>query len=235
MCNSVTHDSCISSYQKTGVSSGYLIKNNHICLNCVEFIDGDIEHFVQMKKLDKEYRSKLACATIITRRAIIFLERRRLRRKIRAIILIQSVFRKQIAKLKFESWKRSKLRVLLIELTSLPQRVVDNGLVILSAMDTFTSTQLIRMDKRGDACIKESFLVPGVTAQMAIYLTLAIRDESVSSPQFVMVAQGQLSLRDITGYLEKKNITINFLDRIKVNFEPLLLDQKYKYLRLPKF
>mmetsp|Transcript_31775 Transcript_31775/g.43598 ORF Transcript_31775/g.43598 Transcript_31775/m.43598 type:complete len:314 (-) Transcript_31775:1276-2217(-) len=83
-------------------------------------------------------------------------------------------------------------------------------------MDTFTSTQLIRIDKRGDACIRESFLVPGVTAQMALFLTLAIRDESVTSLQYIMVAQGQLSLRDITGYLEKKHVTVNFLDRIKL-------------------
>jgi len=217
MCNSITHDLCISSYQNPRVPSGYLNKNNHICFNCVDFIDGDIEHFMQMKTRDIEYRTKVASATIIARRAVIFLEQRRLQRKVRAIILIQSVFRRQIAKLKFESWKRSKLRVLVVELLSLPQRISENGLVVLCAMDTFSSTQLIRIDKRGDSCVKESFLIPGVTAQMAIYLTLAVRDESVSNAQYVMVAQGQISLRDLSGKVEKKHITVNFFDRIKVS------------------
>ena len=114
-----------------------------------------------------------------------------------AIILVQSHFRRHIAQRSFDNYRRSKLRTLVLELVTLPPRVVENGLVVFSALDTFTNSQLMRVDKKGDVALRESFLIPGVTTQMTLYLTLAVKDEGAAgnSPlQYSIILQGQVRL-----------------------------------------
>ena len=116
---------------------------------------------------------------------------------IQAIILVQSHFRRRIAQRSFDIYRRSKLRTLVLELVTLPPRVVESGLVVFTALDTFTNSQLMRVDKKGDVALRESFLIPGVTTQMTLYLTLAVKDEPAagnSPPQYSIILQGQVRL-----------------------------------------
>ena len=220
-CNSVTHFLCLEYYQHTGelrMSHPFSPNNNdHVCLNCRNFMEEEYINHRKAKEIDLDNQLKRLCAIKITRQVIIYLERKKLRRKIASIIFVQSHFRRYIVQRQHEIWKRSKLRTLVIELMNLPSKVITNGIVVLTGLDTFTNTQLIRIDKKGDVALKESFLIPGVTAQMSLYFTLAVRDESSGTGnQYIMISQGQLALRDVSGYMDKKILSISYVDKIKV-------------------
>lgn len=220
MCNAVSHRLCIATRdQLLDGDSGTF---NHVCLYCQAFLKEDTEYCEKMRNLTALRRRQFICGALIVQRIVVFLEKRRFKRKIAAIVLVQSVIRMKIGRMKYEAWKKSKLRLLLLEFTSLPPRILERGLVILTAQDSFSGTQLIRIDKKGECVLRESFLLPGVNAQMNLFLTLAVREEVAPTPQYLMIAQGQLSLRDLAGSHEKKLLTVNFVDKIKVSFNSYL-------------
>eukprot|EP01035_Chromulina_nebulosa_P030617 gene30617-40701_t len=154
MCNAVIHTNCLNSTSSSQTMNLHFSKianlDGYVCSNCQDFIIDDHAKFNQQKELHYRKKVKDECAVLIARRVVIFLEKRRLRRKIAAIILVQSHFRRHIAQRSFDNYRRSKLRTLVLELVTLPPRVVENGLVVFSALDTFTNSQLMRVDKKGD-------------------------------------------------------------------------------------
>lgn len=196
-CDSVTHTHCVpssSSPKKNAYFSNVAKIDGYVCSVCQDHIIDDHAKYNQLKELHYIKKLKIECAILIGRRAVIFLEKKRRRRKIAAIILVQSYCRRRIAQRRFENYQRAKLRTLVLELPTLPQRVVENGLVVLSALDIFTNSQLMRVDKKGDVALRESFLIPGVSTQMTLFITLAVKDEATvgNTPQYSIILQGQV-------------------------------------------
>ena len=85
-CNAVTHTNCMNytSSSKTKNLHFSRISNldGYVCSNCQDFIIDDYAKFDQQKELHYRKKVKDECAVLIARRVVIFLEKKRLRRKI---------------------------------------------------------------------------------------------------------------------------------------------------------
>ncbi len=76
---------------------------------------------------------------------------------------MQSIFRQRLARVKFKNWRKSLLRVVIVEIKGLPLKIqtLENAVVIVTVVDTFRNVQLFRFDKTTEEVRKEAFFIPG--------------------------------------------------------------------------
>ena len=164
-CNSIAHNQCILDEQ---LSIQY-----YECPDCKESRQGEIDHYnALLVSLKHEQRMERE-ARKIAKRLIIFVERKRLARKRRSAILLQSVVRRFLAHKRYLKWLRSQLKLVTVKLTHLPLAVMEEGVVVLTVYDTLKNAQSFRLDATAEEAVREGFMVPGMSANVSILLTLA--------------------------------------------------------------
>lgn len=170
-CNSIAHNQCI-------IKSGLFVQN-YECPECVDSIQSEIDHYEKLLIHLKNERRIERDAFKISKRLVILVEKKRLARKRRSVILLQSVVRRYLARKKYIRWLRAQLRLVSVRLTHLPKGMIENGVVVLTVHDTMQNTQSFRLDATAEEALKQGFLIPGVGANLSILLTLAHKEESV--------------------------------------------------------
>lgn len=123
------------------------IRNNFTCPKCEESFQLDYQYYERMVNKLKENKKKDLCARLITVRFIIYVEQCRLKARIRAIVKIQSALRCYLAKYKYRLKARSMLRTLIFRMEKLPVRIMQQGLIILTIVESYRSIQIFRIDK----------------------------------------------------------------------------------------
>jgi hypothetical protein len=170
-CNSITHNQCIIDIEKS-------IEDYH-CPSCLDAIQSEQDYYETMlQKLEHE-RNMEKDARKIARRLVVMVEKKRLAKKRRSVVLIQSVVRRFIAQKKYYKWLRGQLRLIAIKITHLPLASIQNGIVVLTAHDVFKNQQAFRLDATAEQALKQGFLIPGIGATLSLLLTLARKEEAV--------------------------------------------------------
>jgi len=169
---------------------------------------------VQMRIRQKELIRM--CEVIIGSKIKSFLVRKNYKLKKAAIIKLQKSTRRMIVKRKYEKLRRAQMRLLVLEFSRLPlpETFPKNTLIILVVYDPITQSQLVRLDKTIERARKESFFIPGITGFMSVLMTIAVKEEYTT--QYVIVAQGQLFIKDIVDFTEEKIYTVAFEAKIRV-------------------
>ena len=185
------------------------------CMDCHRGYQEDVDYFDKLKvKLTRGRRLVLAMR-LVCRRILCYIERKRFKKLRKGLILIQSGIRKRRAKRVFFHWRRSQMRVIVIDVLHLPLGAIkENDLVVLTAVDPMKNQQLFRIDKDASRAIDEGFLIPGITSHMTVVITLCRVEEHTANTVFVIQEQCQLSLRDIDEFLLKLPYALPFGKRI---------------------
>ena len=141
-CNSISHNLCIDEVRQPQRLDG----PDYVCTVCVAAISRDLKEFEEAQQKKREKELLHMCEVIIGSKAKTFLIRKEYRRKAKAIVTMQAFVRRMMAQTRFNHERRSQMRLLIVEV-KVPPRLDPNHLVIVTAYDTLTQCQLIRIDK----------------------------------------------------------------------------------------
>ena len=172
-CNIITHNQCIAESGKS--------VSNYDCPSCLDSIK--TENMYYGKFLDRlEHERKIdRSARRIAKRLVEMVARKRLIKRRKSVIKMQSIARMFICRKKYVKWLRAQMKILIINVTHLPAAVIENGVVVLTVFDTLKNVQAFRLDATAKDALKQGFLIPGLGAIMTILLTLAHREETSES------------------------------------------------------
>lgn len=185
------------------------------CLECQRAYADDVEYFERLKVQLFTARRYILALRLVCRRIFGYVERKRFKTLRKGLIFIQAAIRKRRAKKAFFHWRRSQMRVIVIDMLHLPPQTLQlNDLVVLTVVDTMKAQQLFRLDKTATKAAEEGFLIPGITAHMTLVLTICRVEEHTAGTVFVVMQQCQLSLRDIDRFLDKLSYSLPFGKRI---------------------
>ena len=185
------------------------------CLECQRAYSDDVEYFERLKVQLFTARRYILALRLVCRRILGYVERKRFKTLRRGLIFIQAAIRKRRAKRVFYHWRRSQMRVIVIDLLHLPPQALQlNDLVVLTVVDTMKAQQLFRFDKTASKAAEEGFLIPGITAHMTLVLTICRVEEHTAGTVYVVTQQCQLSLRDIDSFLDRLSYSLPFGKRI---------------------
>lgn len=185
------------------------------CSSCLQSYQDDVEYYERLRvKLARDRRWILALR-LICRRILGYVERARFKKLRRGLVAIQTAIRKRRAKRVFFYWRRSQMRIVIVDLLHLPPAtVLKNDLVSLCVVDPIKAQQLFRFDKTAAAALEEGFLIPGMTSHMSLVLSLCRVEEHTANSIYVIQEQCQLSVRDIDNFLEKLSYRLPFGKRV---------------------
>lgn len=222
-CNIVCHTHCIQKIKSTGrkLFQGHHSLEEWSCPHCEESLVADLTYYNAMVTKLREEKMHNLCANMIIKRMMIFLERKKLARKMKAVVKLQAVFRRKAAHMKFSQWKKNIMRLIILEITALPSKLLNecyspsgaSPMVVVTVHDTFKNIQLFRFDRTIPETFSDAFFIPGITAHMSVFITIAMKEEIYN---YSMVGQCQLALRDIQQIDVTKPFVLKFSDRISV-------------------
>lgn len=223
-CNIVCHTHCVQKIKSTGrkLFQGRVSLDDWQCPHCEESLVADLRYYNAMVTKLRDEKMRNLCANMIIKRMMIFLERKKLVRKMKAVIKLQAAFRRKAVHMKFMQWKKNILRLVILEITALPSKLLNecyspsgaSPMIIVTVHDTFKDIQLFRFDRTIQECFSDAFFIPGITAHMSVFITIAMKEEIYN---YSMVAQCQLALRDIVQIDVSKPMILKFNDKISVS------------------
>lgn len=217
-CDNIAHKQCIEfSLLDKGITRiTYATFAGYQCDSCSESIQVENDWYTRTKKeLQEEDRTDTA-ARRIAKRCLILMERKRLAEKKAAVIKLQAAARMMVQLKKYLFWKRAQMRLVTIDVTRFPPPTIENGVVVLTLFDTYKNIQSFRLDKTIEEALREKFLIPGLTANMTVVLTLAKEvDLHDGSKRYFMYAQAELNLRDMRHFDRANTYSLNFVEKIK--------------------
>jgi hypothetical protein len=188
------------------------------CPNCEEALDADYIYYKKINESISIKKLKHDSANLIESRILVYLQQCKFHRKKKAIVKIQSIVRRFVAVKVFQRWRILQHRVKVLEFTHIPEWALqNNGHIIVCGIDSYKNVNLFRHEKVVENIFKESFLIPGVSAQMTLVISIALKENQESySNTYIIVCQTQLIMRDIKDFGQKKVFDLHLLDKIKV-------------------
>ena len=169
-CNAICHNQCI-------VDVGDTV-NGYECPQCLETMEIENNFYeTVLIKLESD-RKMERCTKKIAHRLLILLERKRLAKKRRCAVIIQSTIRRFLARKKYLWWLRAQMKLVTVKLLHIPHSLIENGVVVLTVWDTLKNSQSFRLDVTAEAAMKQGFLIPGVAANLSILFTIARKEET---------------------------------------------------------
>jgi len=218
-CNIIAHVLCM---QYKIMNSDHP-EHRDMCPHCEEALRMEEEFYQREVDRLKYERLLELSATMVTRRAHVYLAMKRYERTRQSIRHIQAVCRGIITRLRYKIQRRAVLRVVLLNilrLPALPEPIMKTGLLVMTVMDTFKGIQLFRFDVPLETVLEESLLVPGLASYMTLVFTLCLKEEVYT---YAMLAQAQICIRDMINPAQKKEVGLNLMEKIQVT----LLDGIY--------
>ncbi len=223
-CNLIAHQLCSESLHiKSNVQRPklWVMKSRvspstqHTCPECKEAFQNDVDFYQKIVDSLRDEKIRLHCANVITKRAKIFIEKKRAIRKKISVILIQSLFRGKLVRVKYLTDLRSKPRIVILKFKQLPRFAPGvQSVTIVTVVDTFKDVQLFRYDKTTEQSLCESIMIPGITWYMTIVVTIAAREDGNS---FYIVGQTQLCMRDLDDMMKHKELVLQFFEKVSVS------------------
>lgn len=230
-CNIVCHTHCVVKIKSTGrkLFQGHVSLDEWQCPHCEESLVADLTYYNRMVTKLRDEKMRNLCANMIIKRMMIFLERKKLARKMKAVVQLQAAFRRKLVHTKFMAWKKNILRLIILEITALPSKLLTenystNGacpMIVVTVHDTFKNIQLFRFDRTIPETFSDALFIPGITSHMSVFITIAMKEEIYN---YSMIAQCQLALRDIVQIDVTKPFILKFNDRISVGILRCLID-----------
>lgn len=172
-CNSIAHTYCLPVDDTTDLQK-------YKCTECVALYREEKRRhsiFVSRRKNEKLLMEK---GYFLARKISSYVLRRRFLILRKSAIKVQACIRKFIHRSKFNAWRRAQIRAIIVEIRDLPEVFVGST-VILTVLDTMKYTQIFRYDR---VCDKHNFkhpvtyLLPGITKNTILVLTVAYKDET---------------------------------------------------------
>lgn len=176
-CNIITHNSCI----KFSASFEFKGRNNdreYTCINCNESIQSELDYYERLKQQVIDDRRKEMHCRKVAKHLVLMLERKKFEKKKRSVILLQSIIRRHLCWKRYTNWRRTQLRIVLLDLKHVPEFAIPNGVLSLTVFDTFKNTQSFRLDSTVDEALEQFLMIPGVSTNMTLLITLAKMEES---------------------------------------------------------
>ena len=160
-CNSIAHGNC-AEINKTSNGEGHrrhsfdpykdndkVDYNEFICGECRDLQSEEKYRYVQQLYTIKEGRAKEVQGKFIAKRLLAYIFRIRFKRQRRFAVLIQSVTRGYLCRKRFQSCRKSQMRVVVVSIRDLPE-LPDGAGIVLTVVDTMKHTQLFRLDKSAE-------------------------------------------------------------------------------------
>jgi predicted aspartyl protease len=113
----------------------------------------------------------------IAKRLVVVVERKRLAKKRRAAVLVQSAVRRYLARNKYLRWLRAQMKPVTVKLLHIPVALMDHGVVVLTVYDMLKEAQSFRLDATVESAMKQGFLIPGLAANLTLLFTIARKEE----------------------------------------------------------
>jgi hypothetical protein len=113
----------------------------------------------------------------IAKRLVVVVERKRLAKKRRAAILVQSAVRRFLARAKYLRWLRAQMKPVTVKLLHIPAALMEHGVVVLTVYDMLKGAQSFRLDATVESAMKQGFLIPGLAANLTLLFTIARKEE----------------------------------------------------------
>jgi hypothetical protein len=217
--------------RQSSVSSFHNLTANHKCPNCEETYQADMKYYEKLILHLKEQRKQQLSATLIGYRALMFLEKCRVKKKKKHLIKIQAIVRGVLTRKKIQQNVLSKIqKLILLQFFHFPSFIMkaamegetnsnnnnNDIIIIISTHDTFRNCQMFRFDKTPSNIFHDIIMIPGMAWNHTLLVTLGIRENMTGT--YSLVGQAQLSVRDISRKTKRSDITLNFLERIAVRF-----------------
>lgn len=204
------------------------VNKHHKCPYCEEAYVADMKNFHELVERLREEKLRELCASLITRRVLVFLERCRFINKKRSIIHIQAIVRGVFIRKKFRQSLRTKPRLSLIKVFSIPTflRDISNTLqyhkdyiVVVTIHDTFKNSQLFRFERTYESILHETIFIPGITYNQSIVINFGLRDENNPNGNnyYWLFGQAHIGIRDIRRQIQSSDVTLNIIDKITVS------------------
>lgn len=206
-----TNEDCLDDDNESGIHVDGEQNFEFYCESCAESRANDVSFYERVSAQLREERVRRIYSRIIAKRVATYIERKRFQKKRKSLSILQNVIRKRIARKKFYAWRRTQMRVVVLELCHI-QGLTPDHLVSVSIFDTIKHTQLFRFDKFGDSANNELFLIPGINAHMTIVITICVRRDDGN---YTPVSQAVFALRDVVEFLEKKYYSFVLMDKIR--------------------
>lgn len=167
-CNCVAHRLCIlpqavrlpSSLEVEDYDSDsgeVIFHDKYVCALCNENRQIDTEYFNKVRTKLREDKILKFFRDVISKKVLAHMERKKFLKFKKGCVLIQSFIRRLIARREFYLWRRCQMRIVVIELKSLPSWLesLDRYLVTLTVVDPVRHSQIYRIDKRADKVASE--------------------------------------------------------------------------------
>jgi hypothetical protein len=108
----------------------------------------------------KEQRTKDYYRNVISMALVEWIRRKRIRKLAHATTLVRFAMNRFILMKQYKAWRRSCLRVLVLDLTSLPHECMNERcLVVLTVVDPIKHSQLFRIDKKPELVLGEGHII----------------------------------------------------------------------------
>jgi hypothetical protein len=210
-CYDIFHIVCL------GISNEPTL-TDFICAPCQ---DKEPIAVIDAKKVIYDRKSKEKNAAVfISMWSLRKLNRARTRLQNRSSAIITCFFKLVARRQRFQQWRRQQLRTSIFRF-KLPSIAIKYQLITLSLMDSFKRTQIYRIDRyKTDGIFTgvDSFVIPGLTGEMTIVLTLSIECIISGMNMYVPLLQATIPLKDIRQYLQPIiNCEVNFIDKVSWN------------------
>lgn len=161
-CNEIAHASCLNPVNdEDDLNMDEMSAKVHdrmigdrimICAACIKFEQDEmIMHNKQWKALlDYKKRKIIASRILSTFRA--YVTRKKFIRKKMLVTTIQSLVRMRRVRKSFEQWRRSQIRIILVECLKIPPNI---AMVVFTVVDSYKKQQLFRLDKEPHKALTE--------------------------------------------------------------------------------
>jgi hypothetical protein len=168
-CGSIAHRLCAQEARSSETNIELAIRSSSkrmvsqkqsgfICESCSTFYAGETQYY--MKCYDKlaEVKYRDFCKGVISKALVTYITRCRQIKKERALQLLRNAMKRYSLVKMYHIWKRSCLRVIVLDVVGLPNVVTDMNdkcIIILTVVDPVKHAQLFRIDKKPDTVIDE--------------------------------------------------------------------------------
>ena len=129
------------------------------CTKCSRFQAEEETFYNSSFEVLKAQRTKDYYRNIISVGIVDCIQRKRAKKKGRALSLLRSAMNRFFLVKQYKAWRRSCLRVIVLDLSGLPSECMnDRCLVVLTVVDPLKHSQLFRIDKKPDVVVSEGIL-----------------------------------------------------------------------------
>jgi len=142
-CNVMLHRVCSINLKMSKGTSKILASNSRFCHFCEDSVVQDKKYFDKEYWRIKDERKRLTYGRYISKVILTFIIRVRFRKFKKAVTLMQACIRARYERRSFNIWKVKQLRVMVIEILSIPS-YIQKGIVTLTLVDPIKQQQVFR-------------------------------------------------------------------------------------------